>query len=596
MDCATEYRISIEMGGGGIKQAYRSLGEPTHRPVGITERTEVVMFTPDAGQAQKDEFFIPNLHNGLFRIGTFLSRSGVENCLVCTDIDDMDAAWEQIALFQPVIIGFSTYYNTMQKDLLNIQRARACTPNGLIVVGGFEASLNKQWMELYDLVDVIVMGEGEMPILALAEVIRRFRGATGPHSKEQLKQFIIDDFKKSQPAGICVLGSDCIIYHKPMDRMTHEFYQDINLNAFHDRMRESPVEDYWRLTNIMFDGTKDCYFRFISSDHCPWKCKFCQSSIFYSALTGKKQTAVRYLEPENIIKIIAKVSETYPYITHIYIDDENFLVNKLRALHTAELICQAKQQNIIREDIRFISRARTNNIDAGICAALKHAGWEMVSVGSESYSQDELDFMNKKTTVEVNKKGVQTILASGLKAAENYILFTPITTLDTFYETARGICRNIIELSVDSAATHFLTPLPGTELWGDGKFEVIQNNPYNAYLQQEKIRFRNSATGYEYLGRQIVVPGARMNLPHPEIMLPNDELVRKISLLTLAHLTQQVQYLKTFVRSKRVALSRQFVTLANLFSATCLALEQTREIRWDELRRIIIDGVKNLYA
>ena len=210
-----------------------------------------------------------------------------------------------------------------------------------------------------------------------------------------------------------------------------------------------------KLPTRFFNGEKDCYFRFVTSDHCPWKCKFCQSSVFYSTLTGKKQTPVRYLQPEVIVKIIETVSRTYPYINHIYIDDENFLINRRRALKAAGLIAQAKQSGSIRNDIRFISRARTNNITAEVCTALKLAGWEMLSVGSESYSQDELDFMNKKNTVKANKAGVGTILSSGLNCAENYILFTPITTADTFYETAKGICENILRKSIDCAAPIF---------------------------------------------------------------------------------------------------------------------------------------------
>ncbi len=596
MESIDEYKISVDMGGGGIKQTYCPKNEQAARDVQISEFSKVVLFTPDAGKVEKDEFFIPNLHNGLFRISTFLSDRGIENTFVCTDIDDMETVWEKIAGCQPAIIGFSTYYNTMQKDLLNIRKAIDYAPNSLIVVGGFEASLNQQWMRLSGIVDAIVMGEGEMPLFALINAIVRYQEAGGPFHKKMIKQFVVDEFNKNQTAGICVLDSDGIAYHKQMERITKDYYQEINLTAFHDRLHESPVQAYWQLTKKMFNGEKDCYFRFITSDHCPWKCKFCQSSVFYSALTGKQQTPVRYLEPKNIIKIIAAVSKTYPYITHIYIDDENFLIHKQRAMQTADLIIQAKRNNTVRSDIRFISRARTNNINSEICAKLKSAGWVMLSVGTESYSQEELDFMNKRNTVAANKLGVQTILAAGLKAAENYILFTPITTSSTFYETAIGICENIVQLSSDCAATHFLTPLPGTELWGDGRFEAVRENPYNAYLPQKKILFTNQTTGFDYLGEHILVPGNNMTFPHPETILPNDEFMRKISLLTLKHLPDSIHYLKTYTRNSKVTLSRRFVTLANLFSTVTLIFERTDEARWKELRRTIINGVKSLYA
>ena len=89
----------------------------------------------------------------------------------------------------------------------------------------------------------------------------------------------------------------------------------------------------------------------------------------------------------------------------------------------------------------------------------------MVFVGSESYSLKELEYMRKKTSPEKIQKQLY-IVDNGLKAAENYILYTPATTAETFYESALGICYNIGEMNVDGAATLFLTPLPGTDIWG----------------------------------------------------------------------------------------------------------------------------------
>jgi len=488
------------MGGGGIKQDFKPSDDEKQKVVNISDQTDVVLFTPDAGRAEKDEYFIPNLHNGLFRIQAYLLRHGIGNEMICTDLADMDDVWKQIARYQPPIVGFSTYYNTMQNDLLNIEKAITVAPEALVVVGGFEASLNKQWLQFNDLIDIIVLGEGEEPLIRILEEIKRFKETGQAYSKAKLKKFLVAQFKAHPLNGVYVLGPGGIDYHQEACRISNAKYQEITLNAFCDFLHASPVESYWDLTRSMYAGQKDCFFRFVTSDHCPWKCKFCQSSIYYSMITGKKSAPVRYLEPGSIVQVLTSVSALYPYISHIYIDDENFLVNKKRAIATASLVTRAKSEGTIRKDMRFISRARTNNITSGICVKLKEAGWELLSVGSESYSQTELDFMNKKTTAAVNSEAIQTILESGLQVAENYILFTPQTTPETFYESAIQICANIIDYGVDGAATLFLTPLPGTQLWGDGRFELISDNPYQAYLPGAKKLFQSPSTGFEYLG------------------------------------------------------------------------------------------------
>ena len=252
MDIAMEYEISMDMGGGGIKETYALETEDVQRKIDISERTQVVLITPDAGKAGKDEFFIPNLHNGLFRISAYLKARGIDNAMVCTDLDDIDSAWQQISRYQPEIMGFSPYYNTMQQDLLNIQKAIDCAPEALVVVGGFEASLNTQWKALNGLVDVIVMGEGEKPLTTIVKEVRSYLESGGSCQKKSIKRHLVKQFKDMKPSGICILGSDGIDYYAPMDRITNDFYQDINLNAFHDRLHESPVEAYWQITHKIF--------------------------------------------------------------------------------------------------------------------------------------------------------------------------------------------------------------------------------------------------------------------------------------------------------------------------------------------------------
>ena len=170
-----------------------------------------------------------------------------------------------------------------------------------------------------------------------------------------------------------------------------------------------------------------------------------------------------------------KVQEVYPFIKGTYIDDENFVINKKRAIETLNMIIEARESGRLKDEMMYFCRTRTDNIDPEIAGLLQKAGFRCVSVGSESYSKTELDSMKKNIAPERNLEAIHEILDSGLAAAENYILYNSITTPDTFYESATQIVKNLSSLEIDGAATLFITPLPGTLDWGDGDFEVVED-------------------------------------------------------------------------------------------------------------------------
>jgi radical SAM superfamily enzyme YgiQ (UPF0313 family) len=578
-----ELYTSIDMGSGGIKEKYNFPKELLQNNAEIKKGSEVVLITPDMGKkSDKDEYFIPNLHNGLFRIHAFLQEKGIHSVMVNCDIDNMEKVFDSVGKYHPGVIAFSPYYDSMKKDLENIARTAETSPNSLIVVGGFEASLNSQWEKFGGLVDVIGRGEGEF---LLYELVKRYKDFSRGESvsKTDFLNNLRESMKDKDIPGVSILDpNQRTELRRIKERITPELYQEINVNAFEKHLELSPIEKYWKLSRAMFDGKKDTYFRFVSSDHCPYKCIFCQSSIYYSTIIGTKASPVRYVSPENILKIIKAISNKYPFINHIYVDDENFIINRPRAVETLKLIIENKESGKIQNDFAFQCRTRTDNIDPEMCKLLKQAGFETISLGSESYSSKELEYMRKKTSPEKNLEAVKIISDSGLKVAENYILYTPNTTKDTFYDSAKGICRNIRDWNVDGAATLFLTPLPGTELWGGGEdYETKKNFDYQESLFKNKVMFHNKKLGYDYIGEEIIVPRLGITIPHPEIVLVNDPLMRKVSIESLLHLPKVVDGLRKIAGGAE--LSRSFVTLANLASAGKILYDKTNESRWKEL-------------
>ncbi len=584
-----EFRTFYENQGPGIKEKCEIPDELIQQEVEITPEIEVVLIGPDSGKRkEKDEFFVPNVNNGLFRIHAFLHSEGIKSVMLDCYINNTEEMWEKIKKYSPPFIGFSPYYDTMQNDLQNIAKAIEASPESIIVIGGFEASLNPQWRSLGGLIDILIRGEGEFP---LQEVFKEYKKLSNGRKvkKEEFLNYLKNDSHIREIPAISILEKEkkAELRFLPQ-RISEEDYQKINLNAFQEHLDLSPIKKYWALSRFMFKGKKDSYFRFITSDQCPYKCIFCQSSIHQPRLLGKESAPLRTISAENIKKIIATVSNKYPEMG-MYIDDDNFLVNPVRAKEALNMIIEGKKTGEIRKDLIFQCRTRTDNITPEICALLKQAGCIMVSVGSESYSQKELDYMKKRTSPEQNLKAVKMILESGLGVAEDYLLYTPVVTKDTFYENARRICKNIGELNVDGSVNLFLSPLPSTELWGDGNFEKIGSSP-RPEIFESGVMFRSLSNGYEYIGKEIYVPKLNLILPHPELVLVKDSLMREISLSSLGCLPETINKLKSIAPGARI--SRSFTCLIHIYTTSSLLYNLTKENRWLELIKEIEQIVK----
>lgn len=586
-------RIFLESQGSGVKEKFNNI-DLVNQEVNIKPDDEVILIGPDNGnKGEKDEGSVPNLHNGLFRIHAYLYEYGTKSAMINLDIDNMDQAWELVRKHKPPFIGFSPYYDTSKRDLKNIDRALELSPNSIIVIGGYEASLNPQWRDLGGLIDILVRGEGEIPMLNLAREYRKFSKSSNGNGvdKKKFLGFLKDNpIIKNIPA-ISVLEAGKTAEITPLERITDKFYEEISLNAFEKHLDLSPIEKYWKVSRAMFGGRKDSYFRFITRDFCPYKCTFCESPVLYAALMGKKSSgAVRIVEPENTIKIIKAITKKFPYLD-IMIDDDNFLVYPASAKKTLEMIIEAKENGEIRKNLEIQTRTRTDNIvnNPEICKLFKQAGVKMLSIGSESYSQHELDSMKKGTSPEINLNAVKLMLEAGIVVAENYLIFTPHITKDSFYENAKGIVRNIRDFNVDGSVNLFLSPIPSTPLWGDGKFEKVLDFPYQD-LYPGKIMFRNEKLGYEYLGEEISVPRTNIVLPHPELVLLKDSLMRDISMRQIQYLPKALNELKEINRGAN--LSRSFVSLGHLMATSNLLYRRTSEPRWYELEKEIEEIVR----
>jgi radical SAM superfamily enzyme YgiQ (UPF0313 family) len=139
----------------------------------------------------------------------------------------------------------------------------------------------------------------------------------------------------------------------------------------------------------------------------------------------------------------------------LFIYDDIFTINKSR-LVTIE--------NIFRDNgVVFDFHLRADSVSAPECAILYASGGKIARVGIESFSNDILILMNKKTTREQNVDAIKMINDSGLTSRVFIIFGFPGETERTVDETIKGI-----EIAnPDQIFLSTFVPFPGTKVWDD---------------------------------------------------------------------------------------------------------------------------------
>ncbi|OQB21972.1 MAG: Ribosomal protein S12 methylthiotransferase RimO [candidate division BRC1 bacterium ADurb.Bin183] len=180
---------------------------------------------------------------------------------------------------------------------------------------------------------------------------------------------------------------------------------------------------------------------------CSAHCIFCPAG----ALSGYK---LQLRAPAHVVAEAKECVERFG-IREFLFNGDTFTMNKAWMLELCRRIREAHL------DIRWGCNSRVDTFDRERAEALKGAGCWVVAFGVESGSQDMLDKMKKKTTLEQARRAVRCARAAGLCTHAFFIIGLPWETRETLQETlifAR-------ELDTDFFDFNIAYPLPGTEYY-----------------------------------------------------------------------------------------------------------------------------------
>ena len=372
-------------------------------------------------------FLAPPL--GVWRLAGVLESAGVE-----TKVFDPNCCREtpQRALERELfgahwdVVGVSTTGMTLRFDLELAHIVRRVVPTALIVAGGMEATFRPALMFELGPFDLVVLGEGERPLLEIVARMRAgepLRDITGTAERRSDGQIV------SLPQR--ALNRDELrqaIFSTPYAKMPYSAYWERLESAYRVGALPSKAAREAQLAEIRS-------VRLITLNYCPMGCTFCSATNFLHEAQGSVASVAR-LEADECLSMIERIVAAHPRARTIIFQDDIFTFTQdRRILPLCEGIVAAKRSGRIPADLQFISTNRIDAMSVERLTAMRRAGFRVLGFGIENFSAKVLAEFNKAQIHRHIEPMLSAALASGVTPFLDLILSSPRAGLEDVAET-----------------------------------------------------------------------------------------------------------------------------------------------------------------
>ena len=344
---------------------------------------------------------------------------------------DEEDGWQKIAnslsLESPDIVGIPVFTENRIPALRLASLIKELFPGAKIILGGPHPSvMYLQIVQNYN-VDAVVIGEGETTFL---EIVRA----------------VADDKSFEHIAGIAYKDCDGKL------KVTEP-------RALIQNLDNLPLPSY-RHFNLPQGDSSSAGIQVVFSRGCPFKCQFCSESAFW-------RNTFRARSVQKCVDELRYLTTQYGAQKFI-VYDALISINKKRSIEFCKAIIE-KEINI-----KWGARLRLDNVDSEILQWLKKAGCIGISYGVESGSQEILNTINKKISVEQIVKGFDLTHESGLIAEASIMVGNPGESWKTILETDSLLKR------IKPDRTYIIPTkiYPGTPLYDVARDKGLINDDY----------------------------------------------------------------------------------------------------------------------
>jgi anaerobic magnesium-protoporphyrin IX monomethyl ester cyclase len=354
--------------------------------------------------------------------------------------------YQQIAQLIPAdtdIIGISAPFTNNAKIVKQLaKQIKQVFPDKPIVLGGVYPSLTPEDAFSPE-IDYYIIGEGEIPLLELAE----------GKDPEQIQ-------------GLLVHGQE---YKSTARAKIIENLDEIPFPA-RDKL---PMEQYLSFCSPRRDRIKTASM--ITSRGCPFDCTFCS----IHAITGYKW---RMRSAKNVLEEIRGLVSEYS-VEHIEFEDDNLTLDKTRALEIFDGIIK------INKDAKPLSwstpnAVRIDTLDRDLLEKIKQANCLSLNFAIESGDPGLLKKMNKNLNLNTVLEITALCKSLNIKMNAFFMIGYPGEDQASFQKTLMFI-RKIKKIGVDNVYTTITRAYPGTKLYDfcvKNNYITNENNQAHTYL------------------------------------------------------------------------------------------------------------------
>jgi radical SAM superfamily enzyme YgiQ (UPF0313 family) len=344
------------------------------------------------------------------------------------------------------IVGISNLFSFAYPVVQELCRQiRAHNSEIKIVLGGPHPSA--LYAEILDedreLVDFVVLGEGENPFLYLCQKLLQdnilFQSNIGSD---------ISNLAYLDDNGNCVMGTE------KLERNTKLNQDTIPFPARH----LLPMEEYIKAQES-HGYSNGRWTSLISSRGCPYGCTFCAS---------RKTRWVSRSATDVVDEIEYCINEWN--IREFHFEDDNMTINVKRLIE----ICNEIKRRKLDISWQTPNGIRASRIDKEMLTAMKESGCEHVTLAPESGSPrvlTEIIQKGKDFDLDHLRDCGATAHKLGLKVAAYFVLGLPGETREDM-EMTIAYARELARVGVDEVNFGLFIPLPGTPLWEPSKHKI----------------------------------------------------------------------------------------------------------------------------
>ncbi|MCP5467833.1 MAG: radical SAM protein [Deltaproteobacteria bacterium] len=375
------------------------------------------------------------------------------------------------------IFAISSICSNFPMALWMAQQIKEILPESLIVLGGPQpSSLPKEILEHFPCVDLVVCGEGEIPLEQLIKY---------DFSREAFKEIPGLAYRQDR-----VNSKDGVIQMNDRPALIENLddipFPDYSLINFQDYIREKPGQFF---VNVEVGRG------------CPFKCTFCSTSIMWAR-------KFRVKSPKRIFDEMMWLYRHYGFTAFDFIHD-NFTTSRKFVLDFCHYMIENNHKNF-----KWFSSSRTDCIDNARVDLMQEAGLVGLFFGLESGSermqkviQKNLDFAHfENLLTHVNNKKLRNTTA--------FILGFPEETLDDMNATIRK-AMHYKSLGTQRVFLSKLSALAGTGIHQKNK-DQLKELSYCSTLSPQKYALEEIN---QLIEQYPDLFSSFYHVPHPECSL-----------------------------------------------------------------------------